>query len=125
RGDMEVIIAANTSRWAMDEQVHQYVGRKMAEASEEAGWPYELHSIEDLWVYYFGERKIGNQPWASLKQKTFLLDTISPVDGYDAPADDMEIENIEDPTTGYTNYICASSAARVSPGKRTRAIPST
>ncbi|MBP2675078.1 MAG: hypothetical protein H6Q84_1918, partial [Deltaproteobacteria bacterium] len=33
RGDMEVIIAANTSRWAMDEQVHQYVGRKMAEAS--------------------------------------------------------------------------------------------
>ena len=107
RGDMEVIIAANTSRWGMDDQVHQYVGRKMAEACEEAGWPYELHSIDDLWVYYFGERRIGNQPWANLKQKTFTLDTISPVDGYDSPYDDLEIEQIEDPVTGYTNYICA------------------
>lgn len=107
RGDLEVIITANTSRWAMDEQVHQYVGRKMAEASEQAGWPYEVHSIDDLWVYYFGERKIGNQPWTALKQKTFVLDTISPTDGYDSPEDDMEIEAIEDAASGYTNYICA------------------
>jgi len=107
RGDMEVIITANTSRWGMDEQTHQYIGLKMAEACERAGWPYEVHSIDDLWVYYFGERKIGNQPWAALKQKTFVLDTVSPVDGYDAPVDDKEIETFEDPATGYTNYICA------------------
>ena len=34
QGDMEVIIPANTTRWAMDEQIHQYIAREMQKAAE-------------------------------------------------------------------------------------------
>ena len=56
RGDLEAIIPANTTRWAMDEQIHYYVARRMQEAAENAGWPYEIHSLEDLAAYKFAER---------------------------------------------------------------------
>jgi hypothetical protein len=37
QGDMEVIIPANTTRWAMDEQIHQYIAREMQKSAESEG----------------------------------------------------------------------------------------
>ena len=72
RGDMEIIIPANTTRWGMDEQIHQYVASKMVEAAEARGWPYEIHNLEDLSYYYFGEPR-GRHAHHHLREKTFLL----------------------------------------------------
>ena len=95
RGDMEVIIPANTTRWAMDEQIHQLVAGMMRDAAEKAGWPYEIHTLEDLATYYFGGTDIGNMPWAQLREKTFLLHMQDPYDNYDIPEE-----------SAYTNYTC-------------------
>ncbi|GAI09133.1 unnamed protein product, partial [marine sediment metagenome] len=72
RGDMEVIIPANGSRWGMDEQIYQYVVNKMVEAAAAKGWPYEVHTLEDLSFYYFGE-PTGRLPQRYLQEKVFLL----------------------------------------------------
>jgi hypothetical protein len=102
-GDMEVIIPANTSTWAMDEQIHQHVAQQMLDAAEEAGWPYEIHTLEDLATYYFGGRQVGNMPWASLKEKLFMLHMQDYTDGYDIP----EESSLPDPEgAAYTNYTC-------------------
>jgi len=95
RGDMEVIIPANTTRWAMDEQIHQSVAREMQRAAESEGWPYEIHTLEDLATYYFGDTKIGNMPWTYLKEKVFLLHMQDSHDNYHIPEEDQ-----------YTNYTC-------------------
>ena len=95
RGDMEVIIPANTTRWAMDEQIHQYIAREMQKAAESEGWPYEIHTLEDLATYYFGDTKIGNMPWSYLKEKVFLLHMQDFYDHYHIPEEDH-----------YTNYTC-------------------
>jgi len=94
-GDMEVIIPANTTRWAMDEQIHQSVAQKMRQAAESAGWPYEIHTLEDLAAYYFGGNEIGNMPWRYLQEKVYLLQMLNSYDNYDIP---ME--------SAYTNYTC-------------------
>jgi len=72
RGDMEVIIPANTTRWGMDEQIHQHVARRMVEAAAAAGWPYEIHNLEDLSYYYFGEPR-GRHAHRYMQEKVFLL----------------------------------------------------
>jgi hypothetical protein len=95
RGDMEVIIPANTTRWAMDEQIHQYIAREMQKAAESEGWPYEIHTLEDLSTYYFGDTKIGNMPWTYLKEKVYLLHMQDFYDNYHTPEEDQ-----------YTNYTC-------------------
>ena len=95
RGDMEVIIPANTTRWAMDEQIHQYVAREMQKAAESEGWPYEIHTLEDLATYYFGDTRIGNMPWSYLKEKVYLLHMQDYYDNYHIPEEDL-----------YTNYTC-------------------
>jgi len=95
RGDMEVIIPVNTTRWAMDEQIHQYVAREMQKSAESEGWPYEIHTLEDLAAYYFGDTKIGNMPWSYLKEKVYLLQTQDFYDNYHIPEEDL-----------YTNYTC-------------------
>jgi hypothetical protein len=106
-GDMEVILPANTTRWAMDEQIHLYVAQRMVDAAEEAGWPYEIHTLEDLATYYFGEREVGNMPWSSLKEKMFLLHMQDSYDNYDIPEE--AVLNALVPQEGqntYTNYTC-------------------
>ncbi len=95
RGDMEVIIPANTTRWAMDEQIHQHVAQKMREASEREGFPYEIHTLEDLAGYYFGETRIGNMPWTYMQEKVYLLHMQDAFDNYDIPE-----------SSAYTNYTC-------------------
>jgi hypothetical protein len=95
RGDMEVIIPANTTMWAMDEQIHQYVAREMQKSAESAGWPYEIHTLEDLATYYFGDTRMGNIPWSYLKEKVFLLHMQDFYDNYHTPEEDQ-----------YTNYTC-------------------
>jgi Zinc carboxypeptidase len=95
-GDMEVIIPANTTRWAMDEQIHQYVAQKMQKEAESKGWPYEIHTLEDLALYYFGETEIGNLPWRYLDEKVFLLQMLNSQDNYEFPTE-----------SSYTNYTCA------------------
>jgi len=94
-GDMEAIIPANTTRWAMDEQIHQYVAQKMRNAAESAGWPYEIHTLEDLAAYYFGGTEIGNMPWTYLQEKMYLLHMQDFHDNYDIPEE-----------SAYTNYTC-------------------
>ena len=95
RGDMEVIIPANTTKWGMDEQIYQYVSNKMVEASAAKGWPYEIHTLEDLSFYYFGE-PTGRLPQRYLQEKVFLLHIQNSYEHYDFP------ENLP----GYTNYTC-------------------
>lgn len=95
RGDMEVIIPANLSRWAMDEQIHQQVAQKMRDSAESEGWPYEIHTLEDLSVYYFGGTEIGNMPWTYLQEKVYLLHMQDSHDNYDIPEE-----------SAYTNYTC-------------------
>ncbi|MBL7214008.1 MAG: hypothetical protein ISS61_16670 [Desulfobacteraceae bacterium] len=94
-GDLEAIIPANTTRWAMDEQIHYYVAQRMQEAAENAGWPYEIHSLEDLAAYRFAEREIGNMPYAYLQEKVYLLHMMDSHDNYDIPEE-----------AAYTNYTC-------------------
>jgi hypothetical protein len=106
-GDMEVILPANTTKWAMDEQIHLHVAQRMVDAAEEAGWPYEIHTLEDLAAYYFGAREPGNMPWTSLKEKMFLLHMQDPHDGYDIPEDGVsDTPRSEAGKTRYTNYTC-------------------
>ena len=95
-GDMEAIIPANTTRWAMDEQIHLYAAQQMRDAAEEAGWPYEIHSLEETYIYYFGEREIGGLPWTHLREKVYLLHTQDFHDNFDIPE-----------TAAYTNYTCS------------------
>ena len=104
-GDMEVIIPANTTKWAMDEQIHQYVAQRMLDAAEESGWPYEIHTLEDLATYYFGRREIGNMPWSYMKEKMFMLHMQDFYDNYDIPEEsDMPNATSEPGGTAYTNY---------------------
>jgi len=106
-GDMEVIIPANTTRWAMDEQIHQHVAQKMVTAAEEAGWPYEIHTLEDLATYYFGGTKIGNTPWSTMKEKLFMLHMQDFNDNYDiAETGDPNSKSTGPEGTAYTNYTC-------------------
>ncbi len=95
RGDMEVIIPANTTRWGMDEQIHQYVAIKMKDAAEKAGWPYEIHTLEDLASYKFADKQIGNMPHTYLREKVYLLHMQDSYDNYDIPQE-----------ATYTNYTC-------------------
>ena len=101
RGDMEVILPANSTKWAMDEQIHQYVAARMQAAAEENGWPYEIHTLEDLSFYYFGEPN-GRLPQTYLQEKVFLLHIQNPYEQYDFP---------ESPA-GYTNYTCGPAYLR-------------
>jgi hypothetical protein len=106
-GDMEVILPANTSTWAVDEQIHQYVARKMLDAAEEAGWPYEIHTMEDLATYYFGDKKIGNMPWTALKEKMYLLHMQDLNDNYDIPGEAaLDTLTSLPGRQAYTNYTC-------------------
>ena len=95
RGDMEVIIPANTTTWAMDEQIHQYIAGEMKKVAESEGWPYEIHTLEDLATYYFGDTQMGNMPWTYLKEKVYLLHMQDFYDHYHIPEEDH-----------YTNYTC-------------------
>ena len=45
----------DTTGWAMDDRIHQYVVREMKKSAESEGCPYEIHTLEDLATYYFGE----------------------------------------------------------------------
>ena len=106
-GDMEVILPANTTKWAMDEQIHLYVAQRMVDAAEEAGWPYEIHTLEDLATYYFGAREVGNMPWTSLKEKMFVLHMQDSYDDYDIPEEAMANSSApRGAPTAYTNYTC-------------------
>jgi hypothetical protein len=106
-GDMEVILPANTTKWAMDEQIHLYVAQRMVDAAEEAGWPYEIHTLEDLATYYFGEREVGNMPWTSFKEKMFVLHMQDSNDDYDIPEDAILNKSTSQAgQTTYTNYTC-------------------
>ncbi|MBN1856562.1 MAG: hypothetical protein JW846_06400 [Dehalococcoidia bacterium] len=101
RGDLEVIIPGNTTKWAMDEQIHLHVARKMVEAAAAEGWPYEIHTLEDLSYYYFGEPR-GKQPHRSLQEKVFLLHIHNTVEDFEYPGG----------KDTYTNYTCAPAYAR-------------
>lgn len=106
-GDMEVILPANTTRWAMDEQIHLHVAQKMVDAAEKAGWPYEIHTLEDLAAYYFGGKEVGNTPWSSLKEKLFVLHMQDADDNYDIPEDAYLNRSKPQPARStYTNYTC-------------------
>jgi len=96
RGDMEVIIPANTTKWGMDEQIYQHIAGKMVEATEAKGFPYEIHSLEDLACYYFGEMGNPRLPWKYQKEKVFLLNVQNSYEHYDTP----------EKLPGYTNYTC-------------------
>ena len=106
-GDMEVILPANTTKWAMDEQIHQHLAREMVDAAEEAGWPYEIHTLEDLATYYFGEKGVGNTPWSYLKEKMFMLHMQDFNDNYDIPEESALTRLAPGPgQSAYTNYTC-------------------
>jgi hypothetical protein len=94
RGDMEVIIPANSTKWGMDEQIYQYVANKMVEAVAAKGWPYEIHTLEDLSFYYFGEGETGRLPQKYLQEKVFLLHIQNAYEHYDFPKK----------RSAYTNY---------------------
>ncbi len=93
RGDMEVIIPANTTRWGMDEQIYQQVANKMVGDAAEKGWPYEIHTLEDLSFYYFGDTT-GKLPQKYLQEKVFLLHIQNLSEHYDFPNE----------MPAYTNY---------------------
>jgi hypothetical protein len=93
KGDIEVLIPANTTRWGMDEQIYQYVASRMVEAAAEQGWPYEIHTLEDLSFYYFGE-PTGRLPQKYLQEKVFLLHIQNLSEHYDFP----------NKMPSYTNY---------------------
>jgi hypothetical protein len=93
-GDLEAIIPANTTKWGMDEQIYQHVANKLKEAAAIEGWPYEIHTLEDLNLYYFGEAETGRLPHRYLQEKVFLLHLQNASEHYDFPLKNM----------GYTNY---------------------
>jgi len=93
RGDMEVIIPANSTKWGMDEQIYQYVVSRMVEAAAAKGWPYEVHTLEDLNFYYFGE-PTGRLPQRYMQEKVFLLHIQNTFEHYDFPKK----------MSAYTNY---------------------
>jgi len=93
RGDMEVIIPANSTKWGMDEQIYQYVVSRMVEAAAAKGWPYEVHTLEDLSFYYFGE-PTGRLPQRYMQEKVFLLHIQNTFEHYDFPKK----------MSAYTNY---------------------
>ncbi len=95
-GDMEVVIPANSTKWGMDEQIYQHVANRMVAAAEAAGYPYEIHALEDLANYYFGEADTGRLPWKYQKEKVYLLNVQNFYEHYDAP----------EGLSGYTNYTC-------------------
>ena len=95
-GDMEAIVPANTSRWAVDEQIHQYAAQRMRDAAEEAGWPYEIFTLEETYALYFGDRGVGGIPWTYLQEKVYLLHMQDVHDHYDIPEE----------AAAYTNYTC-------------------
>ena len=72
-GDMEAIIPAKSTKWGMDEQIYQQVANRMLEAAEAKGFPYEVHTLEDLAFYYFGEADTGRLPWKYQKEKVFFF----------------------------------------------------
>ena len=72
-GDMEAIIPANTTKWGMDEQIYQSVSNRLMEAAASEGWPYEIHTMEDLSNYYFGDAGSGKMPHRYMQEKVFLL----------------------------------------------------
>jgi hypothetical protein len=101
KGDMCAVIPANTTKWGMDEQIHQQVAQKMVQAAEAGGYPYEIHTLEDLALYYFGGDNIGmghigEMPWTSLKEKVYILPTLD-------PNDDSYDRSDEGAYTNYTN----------------------
>lgn len=96
RGDMEVIIPANSTKWGMDEQIYQQVANRMLEAAEAKGWPYEIHTLEDLSFYYFGDGPAARLPQRYLQEKVFLLHIQNAYEHYDAASH----------LPGYTNYTC-------------------
>ena len=108
-GDMECIVPANTTKWGMDEQIHLDVAKKMVASAEAAGYPYEIHTLEDIYCYYFGQHPLGSMAWQPIKEKNYLLQTQDAFDGYDAPFDEAQPEERVQPITGYsgyTNYTC-------------------
>jgi hypothetical protein len=94
RGDAEIIIPANSSKWGADEQIYHYVANKMMEAAAAEGWPYEIHTLEDLSFYYFVEANTGRLPHKYLEEKVFLLHIQNAYEHYDFPPR----------KAGYTNY---------------------
>jgi len=96
RGDMEVIIPANSTKWGMDEQIYQLVANRMLEAAEAKGWPYEIHTLEDLSFYYFGDGPTARLPQRYLQEKVFLLHIQNAYEHYDTTLH----------LPGYTNYTC-------------------
>ena len=96
RGDMEVIIPANSTKWGMDEQIYQHVANRMLEAAEAKGWPYEIHTLEDLSFYYFGDGPAARLPQRYLQEKVFLLHIQNAYEHYNASSS----------LPGYTNYTC-------------------
>jgi hypothetical protein len=96
RGDMEAIIPANITKWGMDEQIYQHIANRMLEAVEAKGWPYEIHTLEDLSFYYFGDGPTARLPHRYLQEKVFLLHLQNTYEHYDKPLT----------FPGYTNYTC-------------------
>jgi len=94
RGDAEIIIPANSSKWGADEQIYQYVANKVMEAAAAKGWPYEIHTLEDLSFYYFVEANTGRLPHKYLEEKVFLLHIQNTYEHYDFLPKKI----------GYTNY---------------------
>lgn len=93
-GDMEVIIPANSTKWGMDEQIYQHVSHKLREAAAEEGWPYEIHTLEELNLYYFGDPDTGKLPHKYMEEKVFLLHIQNAYEHYDSLPEQI----------GYTNY---------------------
>jgi hypothetical protein len=98
---MEVILPANTTRWGMDEQIYQQIANRMMEDAAQIGWPYEVHTLEDLSFYYFGDTS-GKLPQRFLQEKVFLLHI----------QDFAEHYNFPDEMSGYTNYTNGPAYAR-------------
>ncbi|MCK4822194.1 hypothetical protein KA005_40905, partial [bacterium] len=74
---------------------YQYVTNRMVEATAAKGWPYEIHTLEDLSFYYFGDPTgSGRLPQRYLQEKVFLLHIQNHYEHYDSPE--------QMPT--YTNY---------------------
>jgi len=99
---MEVIIPANSTKWGMDEQIYQQVANRMLAAAEAEGWPYEIHTLEDLSFYYFGDGPAARLPQRYLQEKVFLLHIQNAYEHYDGVT----------PLPGYTNYTCGPAYMR-------------
>ena len=82
-GDMEVIIPSNTTRFGMDEQIYQHVANRLKASAEDEGWPYEVHTLEQLSTYYFGDAGTGMYPQKYIEDKVFLLRLQNTYEQYD------------------------------------------